>query len=223
MTMATALVVHDAQAGRPLSTEDAGVLEAGRCQLESWVDRSRDVIVGWFVPACNVGGGIEWQVGAARMREAGESRFQEAYLQAKKVLLEASDGVTSIGLVLGVTRQPLNEAGRGWENPYAVLPISHAVGPAQVHFNVGWSRDKATRRDTTIWGLAGEWPVDRWTAVAEVFGENSERPSIRAGFRWTALPDTLEIDLTWVTRPGGERSDRYVSLGFTLLTPTFAR
>ena len=54
---------------------------------------------------------------------------------------------------------------------------------------------------------------ERLTLVAEAFGENSQRPFLRAGGRYGVIKDTLEVDLTWVTRPGGDRTERFVSIG----------
>ena len=58
--------------------------------------------------------------------------------------------------------------------------------------------------------------------VAEAFGEGSGDPFARAGFRWAALKDRLWIDLTQVVRVGGERTERFTSLGLTWVF-TFAR
>lgn len=208
-------------AGRPLTTEDAAALEEGRCQLESWMDRSRDSRTGWLVPACNFGAGIEWQAGAARTREASSDRFTEAYVQAKRTFLEVEEGRSDVGvgLVAGLGRRPLNERHRGWSNPYVTVPLTLSTLGALIHLNAGWARDKEARRDATTWGIAAELPHGRWTAVAEAFGETSARPTLRFGGRWAVVPDHLDLDLTWVTTPGQGAAGRYVSLGFTLVTP----
>jgi hypothetical protein len=208
-------------AGRPLTTEDAATLDDRRCQLETWMDRSRDSITGWLVPACNFGAGIEWQAGAARIREAGNDRFSEAYVQAKRTFLEVEEGRSDlgVGVVAGLGRRPLNERHRGWSNPYFTVPLTISTSAALVHLNAGWSRDKEARRDATTWGIAAELPHGRWTAVAEAFGENSSRPSLRLGARWAAVPDLLDLDLTWVATPGRGAAGRYLSVGFTLVTP----
>lgn len=202
-------------AGRPLSTEDASVLEEGRCQVEAWVDRSRESTTGWLVPACNAGAGIEWQVGFARTREQGTHRFSEAYAQAKRLFKEAGDeSPWGVGLVLGVTRHPLQESHRGWENPYAIVPVSFTIGESLLHLNAGWARDRESRRNVTLWGVAYEAPVTkRLTFVAEAFGENSQRPFLRAGGRWSLVESVVDLDLTLVNRPGGTRGERFVSLG----------
>ena len=187
------------------------------CQIEAWIDRSRDASTGWVVPACNFGGGIEWQVGFARARDAGESRFAEAYAQAKGLLREATDDSPwSVGLVMGAARRPLAQSHRGWEHPYALLPITFTSGAFTWHVQPGWIRDRERRRNATVWGVAGEYAVDPCLSiVAEAFGENAEKPWYRIGARWSVIKDRLDLDLTVVTRPGGTREDRYASLGLT--------
>jgi hypothetical protein len=203
-----------ATAGRPLTTEDASVLDDRHCQVESWVDRSRDSSQAWLVPACNFGGGIEWQLGAARSRADGASRFSEAYAQAKTLLRPRDASGWGVGIVAGLVRRPASERVRGFEHPYVTVPVTLEAGAGLVHLNAGWSRDREARRDVTTWGLAGEVPVAaRATLVAEAFGFNSERPFLRAGGRFNVLPNALDLDLTVVTRPGGTRDERLVSLG----------
>ena len=201
------------------------MLEAKACQVEAWVDRGRDASTGWFVPACNFGANIEWQAGFARTREAGEARFSEAYFQAKTLLREMrDDSPWGVGLVLGVTKRSRQETHRGWDNPYAIVPFSVAIDgtPLTFHANAGWSRDREQQRDATLWGVAMEAAItERLTFVAEAFGENSDKPFIRAGGRWNVIKDRLDIDLTYVTRPGGAREDRYASLGLTWQSGAF--
>lgn len=212
-----------AMAGRPLTTEDAAILEDKGCQVEAWIDRARDAGTGWFVPACNFGAGIEWQAGFARTRESGEGRFSEAYAQAKGLLREASEASPwGIGWVAGAVRRPLNESKRGWGHPYLLLAASVSAGDFTVHVQPGWARDRERRRDLTLWGVAGELAASpKVTLLAEAFGENAGKPFVRGGARWTAIRDHLEIDLSYVTRPGGTRAERYVSLGLAWQTGKF--
>ena len=221
LAIAAALAAMPALAGRPLSTEDASTLGDRACQLEAWVDRYRDATQAWLVPACNFGGGIEWQFGAARTREDGRGAFSEAYFQAKTVLRALDDSPWGVGVVAGVTRKPLAESHRGWSNPYVVVPVSVKLGgEALLHANVGASHDRAQRRTVTLWGVALEAPVaPRTHFVAEAFGENAGTPFVRAGVRFTAIADRLDFDLTAVTKPGGGRGERYISLGFTWVSP----
>jgi hypothetical protein len=217
--LAALLVAPCAWAGRPLTVEDAAVMERNDCQVEAWVDRSRDAATGWFVPACNFGFDTEWQAGFARTRAGGDARFSEAYAQAKTLLRHATHAEPwGVGLVIGVTRRPSNEQRRGWDHPYALAAFTQAIcgTPMLFHANLGWSRDREARRDATAWGAAIEAEVrDGLALLAEAYGENSRNPFLRAGLRWNALGDRLVLDLSWVARPGGTREERFVSLGVT--------
>ena len=211
------LVALPAHAARPLTTDDASILDAKSCQVESWIDRGKDATTGWVVPACNLGLDTELQMGFARTRAGGEARFSEAYIQAKTLLREMTDQEPwGVGLVAGVTRRPLNETHRGWHNPYVLVPFTQLIcnTPLTFHANLGWTRDREARRDLTLWGAALEARVgSRLTLLAEAYGQNSEKPFLRIGGRWSAIKDRLDLDLTWVSRPGGSGDERLVSLG----------
>ena len=85
---------------------------------------------------------------------------------------------------------------------------------ALLHLNVGTTRARDERRNLTLWGVAVEKPVtQRLTLVAEAFGENAAKPFLRAGGRYTVF-EGFDVDLTGVTRAGGEANERYWSVGF---------
>jgi hypothetical protein len=206
-------------AGRPFTTEDAAVLEDKACQVEAYVNHSRDATTGWLVPSCNFGMGIQWQAGGARTREDGHSTFSETYVQAKTVFPSADGSPWKAGLVLGVIRRPREPEHNGWDNPFVIVPVSYFGENMAVHVNAGSVRDAAANRNLTLWGVAGEAKAnERWTLLGEVFGENSGRPFIRVGARFAAIKDQLDVDVSAVTRPGGTREERFVSLGVTWVT-----
>lgn len=215
-----------ATAGRPLTTEDAAVLEAGACQLEAWIDRSRVATQVNAVPACNFGLGVEWQLGAQRTREAGRSAMTEALFQGKLAFVSVDEHPWGVGLVAGALRRAQRETANGWGDPYAIVPLSFKLGENEnlLHLNLGWSRDRAERRNLTLWGLAVEVPVgERLALVAESYGENAREPWFRAGGRFAAIKDRLDFDLTFVARSGGAREERFVSLGLRYQTAAFLR
>jgi len=219
---AALLLAPAAWAGRPLTVDDAPIVETNGCQLEAWLDRSSDLTRGWLAPACNFGFDTEWQAGFARNWREGDARYSESYAQAKTILREATDAEPwGLGLVLGVTRRPLNEERRGWNHPYLYGIYTQGLCNTSVlfHFNAGWTRDAASRRDFTTWGVAVEGEVrDGVSLLAEAFGANATAPFVRAGARWMAVKDRLAFDLSWVKRPGGARDERFVSVGGTAWT-----
>jgi hypothetical protein len=211
-------VAMPAFAGRPFTAEDASMLEDKTCQVEAWVDRGRGATSSWVVPACNFGANIEWQAGGARTRAEGRSMLSEAYAQAKTVFPNVEDSPWNVGLVLGVIRRPLEERANGWQNPYALVPftLTPSDTPHAFHASVGWRQDRADRRNVTLWGIAAEARLsERFALLGEAFGENAQRPFVRMGARYSAIKDRLDVDLSLVTRPGGTREERFVSLGVT--------
>jgi len=213
-------------AGRPLNTEDASTLDDKACQLESWADRSHGNVTDFsFAPACSYLD-VEWQAGAVRTREGGRSATSSTFAQGKYAPRSVDDGAWGVGLVAGLARQLRREARNGWGDPYFIVPVSFGLGEdkdtrALLHFNIGTTRVRDEARNLTLWGVAVEKPVsERLTLVAEAFGENARHPFIRAGGRH-ALFDKFDVDLTYVTRAGGAREDRYWSLGFHWETSPF--
>jgi hypothetical protein len=208
-----------ANAGRPLTVEDAAVVDRGGVQVEAWMDRSSDSLVGWIVPAFNAGLDTEWQAGFARTRSDGRSQFSGAYVQAKTLWRGLDqDHAWGAASVLGSTRDPLASTHRGYDNPYALGVATFALGPdgALLHANAGWIRHREEDRDAAIWGLAAEGPAFRNVAwVAEAYGENRGRAWLRAGGRWSAIPNHLDIDLSWWVRAHGNSTERFLSLGVT--------
>lgn len=205
-----------AHAGRPITTEDASILGDRACQLEAWVDRSRAATEAWAAPACSFAG-IEWQAGAARRHEEGRGRFAQAYVQGKVAFVSVDDNPWGVGLVLGLAREALREARNGWSDPYAIVPVSFRLGEggALLHVAAGATRDRTEHRHVANWGVAVEGPLGNGgiTALAEAFGEKARDPFVRIGARWSAIAEVLDLDLSYVTRVNGARSERYVSLG----------
>lgn len=215
-----------ALAGRPLSTEDASTLDDKACQLEAWVDRTRGDVTATFVaPACTYFD-VEWQAGGSRIREGGRTATAATFVQGKYAFRSVDDGDWGIGLVAGLTRFPQREEKSDWGDPYVIVPLSFGLGEdkesrALLHVNLGTTRVRDEGRHLTLWGVAIEKPVTpRLTLLAEAFGENSRDPFLRAGGRY-ALFGKLDVDLTYVTRSGGTKEDRYWSLGFHVETDPF--
>jgi hypothetical protein len=114
----------------------------------------------------------------------------------------------------------MNETRRDWDHPYVLGVFTQGLcgTPVLFHANLGWTRDAEARRDLTLWGVAVEGKVSEQVALlAEAFGENSAAPFLRAGARWSVARG-LDLDLSWVVRPGGTREERFVSLGVTWQT-----
>jgi hypothetical protein len=202
-------------AARPLTTEDAEVLDEKACQVEAWIDRSRTDTTGWLVPACNFGASLEWQFGIARVHADGASRLAESYVQVKTAWRASEESPWGIGAVAGLVRHPGHRS-HGWDNPFLTFPFTWRLGEssALLHANVGASRDREEGSTVATWGVAFETPAsERLTLLGEVFREDQGKPFVRVGARHALVKDRLDIDFTVVVRAGAQRSERLFSLG----------
>jgi hypothetical protein len=209
-----------AWAGRPLQTEDAGVLGAGECEIESFAarERVRDEPTARALSAqvgCGIGLRSQLALAAARTRAAGE-KVDDITLVGKTWLRELDDddiGVT-LAYALGATRLPGASLRHEATEVRAVVTVPR--GDWQVHANAGWARSEADRLNSTIWGMAAErtglGPVD---LMAEVFGDDRSDPWLNAGLRWNAIPDRLNLDASYGVQMNSARA-RLLTVGFKL-------
>jgi hypothetical protein len=63
-----------AQAARPMVTDDACIVDAKACQLESRVKSNHGSAEYWAQPACNFTGNLEVTLGGARFHEEGRAQ-----------------------------------------------------------------------------------------------------------------------------------------------------
>lgn len=198
---AALLLSATAHAGRPLQTEDAGVLDRGDCELELALGRERGDAPSVRTASAQFGCGIGLRTQVAAVVErarADGGRAEAAGLAGKTALRPLTDGETGIALAwsFGYTRLPGERFERDASEVRAVL--THPAGAWLLHANLGWSRSALDRSDTTVWGAAVErtnlGPVD---AMVELFGAGGEKAWASAGVRWHVVPERVFLDASW--------------------------
>ncbi len=216
----TALVALPAQAGRPLATEDADLLDAGACEWESFAAHTRASgeasVRAW---ATQVGCGVGWRSQAAlaysRARSDGAST-SGWLLGGKTGLLPREDGQTGLTLAWGLaaTREP----GQSMKHELTYLNLVATRGFADGltgHANLGWLRSESARASTTTWNLALEQAVGGGVdLLGEVYGDDRARPWLGLGLRWAAS-ERLSLNASWATQDERPRQ-RLATLGFKL-------
>jgi hypothetical protein len=221
LLLAAAIVASQpAQAARPMITDDARIVDAKACQVETWVRKNPDSTEVWALPACNLTGSLELTFGGAVTREAGESRTTDVVLQGKTLFRAMEPNGWAIGLAAGTVRRPLADS-RDW---YAYVPASFSLrdDAVVVHANAGWLRERENGRDRATWGLGAEARLaERTWLIAETFGQGGGRPFHQLGLRHWLLPDRVQLDATYGNRNGGGRDERWFSIGLRLLTVPF--
>lgn len=214
-------LMASAQAAGPLVTDEASIVDPGACQLETWFKRNRGSSETWTQPACNPTGNLELTLGGARTSDGGGTRTSDLVLQAKTIVKPLAPNGWGWGIMFGSNRHPDIGGTRDW---YATVPLSMSFNDDRllVHANLGWLREQEQRRDRLTWGLASEAQIDaRNGLIAEVFGQDQDRPFYQFGLRHWLLPERVQIDLTYGNRFGRDDAERWFSIGLRLLTPAF--
>jgi len=222
LPLALGLIVTAAQAARPMITDDARIVDAKACQLESWARKGRDSTEYWALPACNFTGNLELTAGGARTDDDSGAGTSDFVLQGKTLFRRLQTNGWGTGLAVGADHHPrLGAGGRDW---YAYVPTSFSFADDGIvlHTNLGWLREQQSGRDRATWGLGSELQLARDTwLIAEVFGQNQGRPFFQAGLRHWLVADRVQIDATFGNRFGSNSEERWFSVGLRLLSAPF--
>jgi hypothetical protein len=214
-----ALACKNVHAGRPLVTDDAGLIEAKACQFETWLQRNRDSDEYWAVPACNVTGNFEIALGGARI-DASEESQTVGVLQAKTLFKPLQTNGWGVGLVFGdrFTRRSRSE------ELYAFVPVSVSLRDdlLLLHTNLGWLRQRAEppdgRRHRATWSVGAEGRVAANTFLSvETFGEIKGDSLYQVGIRHWLVTERIQVDATYGSRLG-HRDEYWFSLGMKFVT-----
>ncbi len=219
---ATLLLSPATYGARPLITDDARLVDAKGCQLESWVRSNQGSREYWALPACNITGNLEFTLGGGRTTDAEGSRTTDLVFQGKALFKPMAADGWGFGLAAGAIRHP--GEGRRIGDLYAYVPASFSVNgdKAFVHANVGVSRNIATASTRATAGVGTEVQLsERAWLIAETYKQNEGRPFFQAGARYWILPNRVQLDATIGNRFGSRGDERWFSLGLRLLTPAF--
>ena len=215
-----ATIVPQVHAARPMITDDARIVDAKACQVETWVKQNRDSTEYWALPACNFTGNLEITLGGALGKDDTGTWTTDVVLQGKTIFKPLEPNGWGIGLAAGTVRHP-RTASRDW---YAYVPTSFSFrdDAVIVHTNLGWLREGEAQRDRLTWGLGTEARLaERTWLIAETFGQNQGKPFHQLGLRHWLVPDRVQLDATYGNRNGAGNGERWFSIGLRLLSVPF--
>ena len=212
-------ITLSAQAGRPLQTEDAGVLDRGACEVEGAVARLSAEGTTASERALQIGCGLGWNsqlaLGAASVKDGGDR--EKGLALAGKTALWTGPGDDPAALSLAWGLQWLKADGDTWRHAGSDLNLVYSrplAAELTLHANLGHARDRAGRQDSTSWAVALEHAgFGSLAPMAEVFGDDRQAPWWNLGLRWTAVPERVDVDLSYGRQMVGGRP-RLVTLGF---------
>jgi hypothetical protein len=181
-TVALCLGAH-AHAGRPLQTEDAGVLEPRACELEvaslrttAAGDKATENTAG---VGCGIGFKTQLGLGLSKLR-AGSERSRGATLGGKTGVWTSGTGDDASALTLAYS-VAAERTDAGWKRTATDLALvaSVPVTAGTVHLNLGHSRAAGSGPSSTGWNVAFEhagfdWAGVKWAPMAELFGDDRD-------------------------------------------------
>jgi hypothetical protein len=204
-------------AGGHHSVDDAAILDADQCQVETWTDRHARSSQGLLHigPACRVGP-IELGLNLER-EHGGEGRTVRAGPQVKWAFA-INDSLSAGVLATAGWQSDAHATALRFATSSIVIPVTWQIDDSwRAHINVGRDFHRA-QSSTSHSGAAIEWSaLPTVSFVAERFREGGNN-AWRAGMRWTPV-QALSVDLS---RARGLRADApaWWTLG---LTWAFAR
>lgn len=214
-------VSHPAHGARPFVTDDARVVDAGGCQVETFVKQQRKLNERefWFLPACNPFGRVEITAGRSWVDGSapGDSRFN--ILQAKTLLKALQTNGSGYALTLGAFRVSPFQAART-TNPYvnAIGSFSFADDRVVVHANFGAINDRQAAMTRATWGLGAEIAFHpRLYGILESYGQRADKPTLHYGLRVWVVPNRVQVDATLGAQQSGPPERKFSSVGLRIL------
>lgn len=178
--LAVVAAVDDANAGRPLATDDAGTTPANSCQLETWIEKQGSEHAWVVSPACGVADGVE--LGLEYVHP--ESRVDDVKAEAGLALkwappswqLATAWGDMNFGVKLSAGHVKPVDAGWRTVDRGVLALISWSPDDAwAVHVNVGAARDPSIDKTAALLNLATTYaPSAEWLVFAEVQTNNKQ-------------------------------------------------
>lgn len=195
------LAGNAAQAGRPLTVDDASTDDAGTGHVEGWYARQPGHADTWTVaPAYAPVDGLELGASVTRDRPAATPSQS---LQAKWRITPSQEAGCNTAAVLGITQTH----GQGGSTPYLNGLLSCRSAWGATHLNFGTQRPSGAP-DVATWGLAHEHEFGAATLHVETFGQHLAKPTVQVGAR-TLLTNRLQLDAT----VGRSNRETLVSVG----------
>lgn len=221
VALACAAACHAAQADRSRLADDADVVEAGDCEVETALERqSARAAAPQREASIQFGCGIGWRtelVLAVARRHSDAARDEAIGVEARTSLRERSSGRIGWTLAYGIGAE--RGGGRGpWRRNEQFVAIEATHQPDRawlIEARLGTARDPVARSDRTLWALSAEHTVTETVEVrAEVGGDDRSPPLLSLGLRYRVWPERAAVTLSWAAATGPLR-ERRLGLGIT--------
>ncbi len=215
-------VAAPAWAGRPFSTEDAGVIAKGSCEIESFGERVRPsggpTENGLSLQlGCGVIGRTQLAFALEQSKAAGE-KTRAMMLSGKTQLVDGGEKKPSFAVAYSTRREraPNDSWHSGDTSVNAVASVPEGAWVA--HLNLGVTAERAPSRNVTTWALAFErlGAAQGIDAGFEFYGNDRSSSWVAAVARWNFKPEHLLFDASLGREIGGDDITR-LTVGLKLM------
>lgn len=211
------LLSTQAKAARPFVTDDARLTSSGSCQLESWTRLYENSSEIWALPACNPFGNLEITLGEGVARDDNAATTQDYVAQIKTLFKPLETDGWGLGFAAGRVFHPEIKPGPNlFGNSYLYVPASFSFNDDQlvIHANLGLLKEDKTNTIKTTLGIGGEYRLtNNVLGIAELFGDDKQKPFMQIGFRYSLMPNILQLDATLGQPLTGKSEDSWLSFG----------
>lgn len=212
------LLAGTAQAGRPLATEDADVLERGQCEAEGFVARAsasgEPAVRGWTLQgSCGIGASTQLALATSRSRSNGATGSGLLFGGKTGIVPRDGDGL-GLTLAWGLVGEKPPGGSMEHELTYLNGVATRALGSGWTgHANLGWLRSESADASSTTWNLAVEKALGNGVdLMGEVYGDDRSDTWLGLGVRWSAS-DRLSLNASYATQNESPRV-RLWTIGF---------
>ncbi len=188
--------------------DDAALMRAGSCQLETWVTRTRPEETLYFTPMCNVTGGFELSLPFVYSLSGDD--LTHVGMEYKTVFYDRGRGPAfafSAGGLFDLNEDDVSDV-------YINLPMSvQLVDQVVFHANIGLRHDNLRSDTYTTWGLASSVRLPAGPQlIAEVGGDREHDPLIGFGVRFGLGGSRWTLDLGIRRDTGTDRNSYTIGL-----------
>ena len=214
-------ITNLAHAGRPLATEDAGVLAKGECEWESFAARihgSGASAHAWATQlACGFMPEAQVALSYGQARASGHTG-QALSVNGKWGLLRGKDDEVSVVLAWGVVGGKPSGSGFKLDSLFLNGVLTKPLAENWTsHLNLGWVQDRTTlpHAHAVTWNVAAEYAVGNGLEVmAEWYGVERSAAFVGAGLRW-ATSKAWSLNAGYAIASSGSRA-KSLSVGAKL-------
>lgn len=221
LVLICAAASHAAQAERSRLDDGVDVVERGDCEIEATAQRRKlraepPERESALRLGCGIGWGTEWALAWASTRSNG-ARDDARGFEGKTSLRERAGSLPGWTLAYGVAAERSAGGGR-WRRSEQFIAIEATLQPAAgwlAEAKLGTARQRNPRRDTTLWSLGLEHGLsENIEAVAELSGDDRDRPLASVGLRLQIWPEHAVLALSYGLKLTPQRERRF-GLGIT--------